>query len=94
MVSKLNCATEILRRHLDVVDVSADFLEGEKSIRLPNGTWLFIELRYEPTSGLTVDRIGENKNVKEGNQATKEYMGDSYVKGLPQKVNDDIKRNC
>jgi hypothetical protein len=100
MVGKLDSVEKILRSYLDIVDPSPDFLEGEKFVRLPSETWLWIELRYTSTSGLTVDRISENKNVKKGElpsygslkEATKEYVGDSYVKGLLQKINADIKR--
>jgi hypothetical protein len=99
---RLECVADILRRHLDEVDVSADFLEGDKEIRLPNGTWLRIELRYSNTTGLTVDRISESENIMKDSypsydsfkEAKQKYINDPYVKGLLQKINDDIKRNC
>jgi hypothetical protein len=69
--------------------------------KLPSAVELWFRLTYTPRGGLNIKEIGTYESVhgilrnhQERVDVTKEYINDSFVKSLFQKINDDIKRNC
>ncbi len=102
MRSELDCVAEVLKRHMDCIDRSKDFIEADKTKRLPDKVWILVELRYDAARVLTIDRIFESKETEpntmpSGNSfknMTENYSNHPYVKGLLKLINEDIQKTC
>jgi len=106
-MSKLDCVIEVLQKRmergaLDHVDPARDFVEADKMLRLENKLWILVELRYDESRGLTIERVSESREVEPNvppfldsfKDRTNDYESHPYLKGLMQLINRDIQNNC
>ena len=95
MVSKLDCAEDVLRKHMyrkpicwNIIRMN-DLLVFEHETRLSNGNWLLIIYKYSIKGELTVDKIFDREKLFK--DVTAEYKEHPNVVGAMQLINEEIR---